>query len=131
MLFRTIPNPHQAGKLTRTLTFEAGPGQVFAVDAEQLHMRPRLLDGLREKSSWVILALDFAAYFILAASLVMSFTVTWWLWIPGTIICTLILQIVQRSAGSLAKDSALKSSDALLYLHSIGALWVVHPASLA
>jgi len=131
MLFRTIPNPHKDGKLTRTLTFEAGPGQIFAVDAEQLHTTPRLLDGLRAKSSWIILGLDFIAYLILAASLVMSFAVAWWLWIPGTIISTIILQIVRRSAGSLAKYSALKSNNALLYLHSIGALWIVHPASFA
>ena len=131
MLFRTIPNPHKDGKLTRTLTFEAGPGQVFAVDTEHLHRSPRLLDALRAKFSWVIFALDFVAYLIIAAGFVLSFTSTWWLWMPSTIIGTLILQMVQRSAGSLAKQSALKSKKDFLYLHSIGALWVVHPASLA
>jgi len=113
------------------MSFEAGPGQRFAIDAEQLHASPRLLDALRAKSSWVIFGLDFVAYLILAASLVMSFTVSPWLWIPGIIISTLIVQMVQRSAGSLAKISALQSKSHLLYLHSIGALWVVHPASHA
>lgn len=131
MLFQTIPNPHKDGKLTRSMLFEAGPGQMFAVDTEQLHMKPKLLNGLRARSSWIILGLDFIAYFIFAASLVMSFTVSWWLWAPGIIISALILRIVQRSAGSLAKISALNSKKALLYLHSVGALWVVHPASHA
>ena len=126
-----MPNPHNEGKLTRALTFEAGPGQTFAVDAEQLHTKPRLLDGLRAYSSWIILALDFAAYLILAASLVMSFAVAWWLWIPGTIICAALLQLVQRSAGSAAKQAALRSNNSFLYLHSIGALWVVHAAGTA
>ena len=129
MIFRTMPNPHNEGKLTRTLTFEAGPGQTFAVDAEQLHTKPGLLDGLRAHSSWIIHALDFVAYLILAASIVMSVTVSWWLWIPGTIICTAILQLVQRSAGSVAKQAALQSNNSFLYLHSIGALWVVHAPS--
>lgn len=131
MLFQTIPNPHKDGKLTRTLTFEAGPGQRFAIDAEQLHTTPRLLDALHKKSSWVILGLDFTAYLIFAASLVMTFAVAGWLWIPGVIICATILYLVQRSAGSLAMESARKSNSALLYLHSIGALWVVHPAGHA
>lgn len=131
MFFQTIPNPHKDGKLTRTLTFEAGPGQVFAVDTEHLHSSPRLLDNLQAKFSWIVLALDFVAYLIIAAGFVMSFTSAWWLWVPGTIIGTLILQMVQRSTGSLAKQSALRSKKDLLYLHSIGALWVVHPASWA
>jgi len=128
MIFQTMPNPHNEGKLTRTLTFEAGPGQTFAVDAEQLHTKPRLLDGLRAYSSWIIHALDFAAYLILATSIVMSVAVSWWLWIPGLVICAAILQLVQRSAGSVAKQAALTSNNSFLYLHSIGALWVVHAA---
>lgn len=130
MIFHVIPNPHKDGKLARTVTFEAGPGQTFALDVEQLHTSPKLLDALKSYSSWIVRALDFAAYLILAASLVMSFTVAWWLWIPGVVICTAILQLVKRSTGTLAKRAALESNNAFLYLHSIGALWVVHAAGV-
>lgn len=130
-MFRVIPNPHKNGKMTRTMLFEAGPGQTFAVDAEQLHSSPGLLDGVKRRASWIIRALDFTAYFILAMSLVMSVLVAWWLWIPGSVICSAILYIVQRSAGSFAKRAAMASNDAFLYLHSVGALWVVHSASMA
>lgn len=130
-MLRAIPNPHRDGKMTRTLLFKAGPDQTFAVDAEQLHTKPILLEAVRAKASWIIRGLDFTAYIILAASFLMSFLVTWWLWIPGSIIYASIRYIVQRSAGSFAKRAALQSNDAFLYLHSIGALWIVHPAAMA
>lgn len=130
-MFRVIPNPHKNGKMTRTMLFEAGPGQTFAVDAEHLHSSPRLLDGVRTRASWIIRGFDLVAYLILAASLVMSVLVAWWLWIPGSVICAAMLYIVQRSAGSFAREAAMKSNDAFLYLHSVGALWVVHSASTA
>lgn len=130
-MLQAIPNPHRDGKMTRTVLFETGPGQTFAVDAEQLHTMPRLLEGVRTNASWIIRGLDCTAYIILASSIAMSFFVAWWLWIPGSFIYSAIRYVVQRSAGSFAKKAALKSNDAFLYLHSIGALWVVHPATMA
>ena len=129
MFFRVIPNPHKAGKLTRTMTFEAGPDQTIAIDAEQLHKTPKLLDALQARSSWIISSLDLVAYLILAGSLILSFTSVPWLWVPGIAICVAILQLVQRSAGSRAKRAAMQSNAAFFYLHSIGALWIVHAAA--
>ena len=130
-MFRVIPNPHRNGKMTRTMLFEAGPGQMFAIDAEQLHASPKLLNAVKTRASWIIRGLDFTAYTILALSLVMSVLVAWWLWMPGCTICAAILYIVQRSAGSVARRAAMKSNDAFFYLHSVGALWVVHTAGMA
>ena len=130
-MFCVIPNPHKNGKLTRTMLFEAGPGQTFAVDAEQLRTTPKLLDGVKTRASWRIRSLDLIAYVILALSFVLSFLAAWWFFMLGCAICAAIRYIVQRSAGSVAKRAAMTSNAHFLYLHSIGALWIVHAASAA
>jgi len=130
-MLRAIPNPHKNGKMTRSLLFETSPGQKFAVDAEQLHTQPKLLEGVKSNSSLIIRAFDITAYVIFGLSVIFSVLYVWWLWMPGSMICAAMLYLVQRSAGSFAKQAAQNSNDAFLYLHSIGALWVVHAAGTA
>ena len=130
-MLRAIPNPHKNGKITRSMLFEASPGQTFAVDAEHLRMKPQLLENVKTRSSWVIRGFDLTAYLIFGFSIILSALYVWWLWMPGSVICAAMRYLVQRSAGSFAKRAAQNSNDAFLYLHSIGALWVVHAASVA
>lgn len=126
-----IPNPHKNGKLTRSMLFHANPAQTFAVDAEQLRSTPKLLDAVETRASLIIRTLDFSAYLILVMGVVMSFFAQWWLFLLGAATFAAIRYIVQRSAGSVAKRAAMKSNANFLYLHSIGALWIVHEASRA
>ena len=113
------------------MLFETGQGQTFAVDAEHLHSTPQLLDEVKTRASLIIRGLNLTANFILVMSFVLSVFAAWWLFMPGCAIYAAIRYIVQRSAGSVAKRAAMRSNAHFLYLHSIGALWIVHAASTA
>jgi len=129
MFFRIRPNPHDNDRLTRTVMFEATPGQTYAIDAERLHKTPDLLNKLSKSAGWRVRAVDALAYVILVGSILLSFKMAWWLFLPGAALCALMLQMGRQSAGSIAKSAALQSNGAVFYLHSIGALWLVHSAS--
>jgi len=128
MFFRIRPNPHDNDRLTRTVMFEAAPGQTYAIDAERLHKTPSLLNEVSKQAGLRVRAVDALAYLILIAGILLSFKAAWWLFLPGVVLCTLLLQIGRQSAGSIAKSAALQSNSAVFYLHSVGALWLVHSA---
>ncbi|MEO0981555.1 MAG: hypothetical protein AAFX03_02755 [Pseudomonadota bacterium] len=125
MFLKVSPNPHAGGRLTRTLQFEASPGQTYAIDAERLYREPHLLNYLEAKNKLRIRALDVAAYAILVFGVLGAFFLAWWLWVPGVALCALMLSVNRKSAGEIARTAALSSNSSFLYLHTIGALWLV------
>ena len=104
MFLKCAPNPHRAGRMTRALFIEQVPGQRFAIDAEELHKRPELLNA-----------------FVLA-----SFAVVWWAFMPGLAICVLMLATNRKSAGEIARKAATRSVDDFRALHEMGCLWLVY-----
>lgn len=125
MFLRIVENPHDGGRLTRTVMYEASPGQVFAIDAERLHEDPKLLDQFRPLASWKVRALDLAAYFILVASVIASFFLLFWMFIPGVVACAFMLAANRKSAGEIARSAARQSVDAFRSLHEQGLMWLV------
>ncbi len=122
---KILPNPHSDGRMTRSVLFEAAPGQTYAIDAERLYNEPHLLDALARRSRLKIRALDVVAYTILVLGVIGSFLGVWWLWAPGVALCAATLHVNRKSAGDMARIAAERSSEAFLYLHTIGALWLV------
>ncbi len=125
MFLPILPNPHSAGRLTRSILFQPSPGQTYAIDAERLYREPELLRTFDKWSDVKIRGLDLIAYALLILGVLGSFFAAWWLWAPGVAICALMLTVNRKSAGDMARSAALGSNEDFLYLHSIGALWLV------
>lgn len=125
MFLKILANPHAGGRLTRSVLYEARPGQVFAIDAERLHQEPELLDQFSHRASFGVRMLDLAAYFILVASVIASFFVLFWLFIPGVAACAFMLAVNRKKAGEIAIRAARRSVDSFRALHEQGLLWLV------
>ncbi len=125
MFLKVVANPHAEGRLTRTVMYEAAPGQVYAIDAERLHIEPNLLDEFAEGAALKVRMLDYAAYFVLVASVLASFFAVFWLFMPGVAACALMLSVNRKSAGEIARRAARRSSDSFRQLHEMGLLWLV------
>lgn len=125
MFLKVIANPHAQGRLTRTVMYEAAPGQIYAIDAERLHEDPSLLDHFSNGASLRVRLLDYAAYFILVASVLASFFAVFWLFMPGVAACAVMLSVNRKSAGEIARGAARRSADSFRRLHEMGLLWLV------
>ncbi|MEL6258260.1 MAG: hypothetical protein AAFQ67_04280 [Pseudomonadota bacterium] len=124
-MLKVLSNPHRDGRLTRGITFEGAPGQTYAVDAEELYANPQVLEEVSAGVRLRIRILDVVAYAILILGVLGSFYLAWWLWLPGVALCAAMLHTNKKTAGAAAQAAALKSSQAMLYLHSVGVLWLV------
>lgn len=124
MFLRCEPNPHQGGRMTRTVRFDYGGGQRYSVDAEALHKRPDMLNefgahlGLRYK------VLDAVAYGLCFVGGVATVTVAWWMFFVGLAACVLMIAANRKSAGEAACRAARRSTDNFRRLHELGCLWV-------
>lgn len=125
MFLRTVPNPHDEGRPTRVVRYEQEEEQVFAIDAEQLHRNPQLLNTFGRLNEFTLRFLDTLAYAILLVSVIASFAIAWWIFMPGAAACVFMIAINRKFAGEVAMRAARKSSEAFLYLHTIGVLWLV------
>jgi hypothetical protein len=125
MFLKTLPNPHASGRPTRSLLFEAAPGQTYAIDAERLYNEPGLLDVISQRSALKIHTLDMIAYMILIFGVIGSFFMIWWLFLPSVALCAAMLSVNRKSAGDIAKNAVLNSNEAFFHLHTIGALWLI------
>ena len=65
------------------------------------------------------------AYAILIASVIAAFAIAWWIVIPGLVACVLMIAVNRKRAGEVAMRAARRSTEAFLYLHTIGVLWLV------
>ncbi|MEQ8558078.1 MAG: hypothetical protein RIB03_07135 [Henriciella sp.] len=124
MFLRTAPNPHDQGRPARVVRFRHDEDRVFAIDADELHRNPRLLNTFASYNELAVRVLDAIAYMILLVSVIASFAVTWWLFIPGLAACALMVAVNRKLAGEVAMRAARKSSEAFLYLHTAGVLWL-------
>lgn len=125
MLLKSIANPYENGHLTRSVLYRPNSTQTYAIDAEQLHRNPRLLNAFGRGRSLMIRALDVLAYMIGAASLVGSALVVWWLFLPGVVACATMLLANRKTAGTMARKAASLSNEHFFYLHDQKALWLV------
>ena len=125
MLLKTISNPYEGGHPTRSVLYRPNETQTYAIDAEQLHRNPRLLNAFGRGRSVMIRALDVLAYAIGAASLAGSAFLVWWLFLPGFVASAGMLLANRKAAGTMARKAASESNEHFLYLHSQKALWLV------
>ncbi|MEQ8299572.1 MAG: hypothetical protein RH945_03430 [Hyphomonas sp.] len=126
MFLKCAPNPHRAGRMTRALFIEQVPGQRFAIDAEELHKRPELLNAFGRFMYVRFRVLDAVAYLICLLGVLASFAVVWWAFMPGLAICVLMLATNRKSAGEIARKAATRSVDDFRALHEMGCLWLVY-----
>ncbi|WP_370234216.1 MULTISPECIES: hypothetical protein [Henriciella] len=125
MFLRTVPNPYDDGRPTRVVRFEQPDDQVYAIDAEQLHRHPKLLNEFSRLNEFKVRTLDTLACATLVLFVIASLSVAWWLFIPGLVACAFMIAINRKFAGETAMRAARRSTEAFLYLHTIGVLWIV------
>ncbi|KCZ90077.1 hypothetical protein [Hyphomonas johnsonii] len=126
MFLKCEPNPHRAGQMTRAVFMENVPGQRFAIDAEELHKRPELLNAFGRNMYVRFRVLDALAYFICLLGFLATLAFVWWAFIPGLAICALMLAVNRKSAGEIARRAASRSVDNFRALHEMGCLWLVY-----
>ena len=112
--------------MTRALFMEHVPGQRFAIDAEELHKRPELLNAFGRNMYVRFRVLDALAYLICLLGVLATFAVVWWAFMPGFAICVLMLGANRKSAGEIARKAATRSVDDFRALHEMGCLWLVY-----
>ncbi len=125
MLLKTVANPYANGLPTRSVMYKPNPTQTFAIDAEQLHKNPRLLNAFGRGRGIFIRSLDVIAYLIGFAGLIASFLIMWWLFLPGFTASAAMLMANRKVAGTMARTAAARSNAHFLYLHEQRALWLV------
>ena len=75
MFLRTAPNPHDQGRPARVVRFQQEEDRVFAIDADELHRNPKLLNTFSRHHEFTARALDAVAYAILIASVIAAFAI--------------------------------------------------------
>lgn len=125
MFLRTAPNPHDEGRPARVVRFQQEEDRVFAIDADQLHRNPGLLNTFSRHHEFTVRALDAVAYAILIVSVIAAFSIAWWIFIPGLAACAFMIAVNRKRTGEVAMRAARKSTEAFLYLHTIGVLWLI------
>lgn len=125
MLLKTVFNPYRGGHPTRSVLYRPNETQTYAIDAEQLHKNPSLLNAFGWGRSLVIRGLDIAAYLTIAAGIAASFVLAPWAFLPAIVAAAVMLTITRRTAGIMARKAAAESNEHFLYLHSQKALWLV------
>ncbi len=125
MFLRCEPNPHDGGRLTRAVFMESPPGTRFAIDAEALHRNPHLLDAFGRHHRFWVRGLDTFACLAGAAGVASALFVGWWIAIWCLGVCTLMLAVNRKLAGTIARSAARRSTEHFRKLHEIGCLWLV------
>lgn len=125
MFLSTQPNPHDGGRMTRTLIYENIPGTRFAIDAEALHRRPELLKPFGRWLDIRMRVLDALAYLACLLGVLAALNVGWWMAGAGVLICVLMLAANRKTAGRLARAAAQRSTVAFRQLHEMGCLWLL------
>lgn len=125
MFLKFEPNPHDGGRLTRAIFMESPPGTRFAIDAETLHRQPQLLDVFGRHHRFWLRGLDLFACLAGLAGVAAALFVGWWIAIWCLGICTLMLAVNCKLAGSIARNAARGSADSFRKLHEMGCLWLV------
>lgn len=125
MFLSTQPNPHDGGRMTRTLIYENIPGTRFAIDAEALHRQPELLKPFGRWLDIRMRVLDALAYLACLLGVLAALNVGWWMAGAGVLICVLMLSANRKTAGRLARAAAQRSTVAFRQLHEMGCLWLV------
>lgn len=125
MFLKTVLNPYQNGHPTRSVFYRPTPSQTYAIDAEQLHKNPGLLNAIAPHRSVLIRSLDIAAWVIALAGVVASYVFVWWLCVPALAAAVAMYLANKKLAGTIARKAAASSNEHFLYLHSQKALWLV------
>ncbi len=125
MFLKREPNPHDGGRLTRAVFMESPPGTRFAIDAETLHRQPHLLDAFGGHHRLWLRGLDIFVCLAGFAGVVTALFVGWWMAIWCLGVCTAMLAVNCKLAGTIARRAARRSADHFRQLHEIGCLWLV------
>lgn len=125
MLLKPIANPYENGHLTRSVLYRPNETQTYAIDAEQLHRNPRLLNAFGRGRALLIRALDVTAYLLGLGGVAASFFFAWWLFVPSLLASTAMLLANRKAAGTMARKAIAESNAHFFYLHSQRALWLV------
>jgi hypothetical protein len=111
--------------MTRALFFNTAPDQRFAIDAEMLHRNPELLNAFSPHSYARFRVLDTAAYMACLVGVLASLSIAWWMFVPGVVVCVMMLATNQKAAADTARKAARRSVDAFRDLHELGVLWLM------
>lgn len=125
MFLKTVLNPYQNGSPTRSVLFRPNETQTYAINAEQLHKNPNLLNAFGKGHSLLIRLLDTLAYLIAIAGIAGSYFLAVWFFLPCFAASTAMLMTNRKTAGIIARKAAANSNEHFLYLHSQKALWLV------
>ena len=125
MFLRTVLNPYRNGHPTRSVIYRPNETQTYAIDAEQLHKNPSLLNAFGTGRALMIRALDGLAYLVAIAGIIASFFIATWFFLPAIVASAALLMTNRKMAGDMARKAAAQSNEHFLYLHSQQALWLV------
>ena len=125
MFLKTVLNPYRNGSPTRSVMFRPNATQTYAIDAEQLHKNPRLLNTFGTGRALLIRCLDIMAYAIAVGGIAGSFFLATWLFLPALLASAAMIMTNRKMAGTIARKAAAQSNEHFLYLHSHKALWLV------
>lgn len=125
MFLKTVLNPYRNGSPTRTVLFHPNETQTYAIDAEQLHKNPKMLNAFGKGRSLFIRCLDITAYLVAIGGIIGSFFLASWLFLPALAASAAMIMTNRKMAGSIARKAAAQSNEHFLYLHSQQALWLV------
>jgi len=125
MFLKTVLNPYQDGHPTRSVMYRPNATQTYAIDAEQLHKKPYLLNEFGKGRSLMIRMLDICAYGLAAGGIAASFYLVWWMFLPALIASTAMVLANRKTAGMIARKAAANSTEHFLYLHDNKAIWLV------
>lgn len=125
MFLKTVVNPYENGLPARTLIYRPNETQTYAINAEQLHKNPQLLNTFGKGNAVAIRLLDIFAYAIALAGIAGSVFFAVWLFLPAFLASTAMWMTNRKTAGAIARKAAAESNEHFLYLHSEKALWLV------
>lgn len=126
MFLKCEANPHHDGRMTRAMFMTGQPGSRFAIDAERLHKQPHLLNAFGRHMHVRFRILDAVAYLCFLLGVLGSISIAWWMFVPGLALCVLLLALIRRTAGGIARKAANRSTDNFRALHEMGCLWLVY-----
>lgn len=125
MFLKTVLNPYEDGLPTRSVIFRPNETQTYAINAEQLHKNPHMLNTFGRGHAVMIRLLDIMVYVIAAAGIAGSVLFAYWLFLPAFFAAAAMWLTNRKTAGAIARKAAADSNEHFLYLHSQKALWLV------
>lgn len=120
-----LENPFRGGLRTDAYRFEAGPGQVYAVDIGTVYEHPETMTEYALNFEREIRIADAIAFALLFSGVVFTFLIAAWIWLPLAVLAVLVLRRNKQQVGEQVARSAMEVSGAFMHLHQSGLIWRV------